>query len=73
MVGATSGILNPEVLNMKEHMDRSALRSQTEDVASATECTGLVPVLPGDEGEDALRSMYAVQPAKRPEGKRKGK
>lgn len=40
--------------------------AETADVASATECTGLVPALPEDGGEDAVRALYAVQRARRP-------
>ena len=40
-------------------------RGDAENVASATECTGLVPAFDGDEGDEALRELYAVQPAKR--------
>jgi len=37
-----------------------------EYVASATECTGLVPALTDEAGEESRREMYAVRPAKRP-------
>ena len=36
------------------------------DVASATECTGLMPALPpDDEGAERLAALYAVHPPKR--------
>lgn len=40
-------------------------REDAPYVASATECTGLVPALNGDD-EAAERALYAVQRAKRP-------
>lgn len=39
--------------------------SETERVASATECTGLMPALPEDEaGDEAEAALYGVHPAK---------
>lgn len=43
-------------------------RDGAEIVASATECTGLVPALCGDGDEQAIRALYAVPRAKRPKG-----
>ena len=38
---------------------------ESENVASATDCTGLMPALPGDEAEDkAEAALYGVHPAK---------
>lgn len=38
---------------------------ETEDVASATECTGLMPALTADDGQRACAALYAVhRPAK---------
>ena len=38
---------------------------ETEEVASATECTGLMPSLPADEEADAAcASLYAIHDAK---------
>lgn len=36
-----------------------------ETVASAMECTGLVPAFREDEGDDYARQLYAIQLAKR--------
>ena len=38
---------------------------EAESVASAMECTGLVPALQEDEGDDYARQLYAIQLAKR--------
>ena len=46
---------------------REALIRQTENVASATECTGLVPRLESPEGEAEERSLFNVQRAACPE------
>lgn len=45
-------------------------REDAEIVASATECTGLVPALHGDGDEEDVRALYGVHRAKR---SRKGK
>ena len=37
---------------------------EAESVASAMECTGLVPALQEDEGDDYARQLYAIQLAK---------
>ncbi len=38
---------------------------EAEDVASATECTGLIPALPRDDAEaNEAASLYAVHGAK---------
>lgn len=42
-----------------------SLFDEQADVASAAECTGLVPALPPTEAEEArLRELYAVRPAR---------
>lgn len=42
------------------------LEEEATMVVSATECTGLMPAfIPEDEEEDNIRSMAAVQKAKR--------
>ena len=39
--------------------------NESENVASATECTGLMPALPEDDAEDmAEAALYGVHPAK---------
>ena len=48
-----------------ENADRIA-EASAEDVASATECTGLVPALTDEAGEAEERSLYAVRPTRRP-------
>ena len=53
-------MMSPEVIHM-----RNEEREEMETVASATECTGLVPAISGDGGEETLRALCAVQPAKR--------
>lgn len=45
-------------------------REDAEYVASATECTGLVPALHGEGDEEEARSLYAVQRAKRRRAKK---
>ena len=38
---------------------------ETEEVASATECTGLMPALPRDDAEDeSAAALYAIHSAK---------
>lgn len=49
--------------------DEDAPRA-VEDVASATECTGLVPALTDAAGEDARRGLYGVQRGKKRRDKR---
>ena len=46
--------------------------NSAEDVASATECTGLVPALPLNDprAEEELASLYAVLPPKKRNGRR---
>jgi len=40
--------------------------NETEPVASLTECTGLMPVLPADAQQDAsYAALYAIHSAKR--------
>ena len=51
---------------MGEAEAKDALIRQTEDVASATECTGLVPALENGDSESARRALYAVHRARRP-------
>ena len=39
--------------------------NESEHVASATECTGLMPALPGDEaGNEAEAALYGIHAAK---------
>ena len=50
-----------------KHRNRASggANPETEDVASATECTGLIPALPRDDAEaDEAASLYAVHGAK---------
>ena len=43
-----------------------------EDVASMTECTGLIPVLPMDSMQDAnYAALYAIHQAKKTDKKKK--
>ena len=51
---------------MRSESDRDELVRQTEDTASATEGTGLVSRLEGEESEENLRTLYGVHRAKRP-------
>jgi len=46
---------------------------ETEDVISATECTGLVPALPLNDpaADEDLAALYAVLPPKKRDGKRR--
>ena len=47
---------------------------ETEKVASATECTGLMPSLPNSEEENAQYAMlYATHDAKKSDKKKKNK
>lgn len=40
---------------------------ETEDVASLTECTGLMPALPKDEAQDVnYAELYAIHKAAKP-------
>ena len=46
----------------------------TEDVASATECTGILPALPMDDAPDAQQSaaeLYAIHAPRKTKEKRK--
>ena len=44
----------------------------TEDVASVTECTGLMPVLPMDSMQDAnYAALYAIHQAKKTDKQKK--
>lgn len=50
-----------------KHRNRASggANPEAEDVASATECTGLIPALPRDDAEaDEAASLYAVHGAK---------
>ena len=50
-----------------------ALRER-ENVASATECTGLMPALPRGEAEDEVEArLYAIHSAKKGGGERRPK
>lgn len=45
---------------------------ETEQVASMTECTGLMPVLPADAQQDAsYAALYAIHDARRKPKKKK--
>ena len=49
---------------------------ETEDVTSATECTGILPALPMDDAPDAQRAaaeLYAIHAPKMTRKKRKRK
>lgn len=52
--------------------DEDRISELALQAASATECTGLVPALMEAEEESDVRSLYAVDPAKRP-GRMPGK
>lgn len=47
--------------------------NQAEDVASANECTGLVPALPVNDplADQDLTDLYAVLPPKKRNGRRR--
>lgn len=51
---------------MKARRRRGNDESETmQNVASATECTGLMPSLPRDEAQDRSEAaLYGIQPAK---------
>lgn len=52
---------------MKENRDPF---EKTEDVASMTECTGLMPALPKDETQDvSYASLYGIHKAAKPRPK----
>ena len=46
---------------------------ETEDVISATECTGLVPALPLNDpaADEDLADLYAILPPKQRDGSRR--
>ena len=45
---------------------------EVENVASLTECTGLMPALPGDEEQNVYAAaLYAIHKAARPRRKKK--
>ena len=51
-------------MKKKQKPDAEAIR-ETEEVASATECTGLMPALPRDDAEDENASaLYAIHSGK---------
>ena len=50
---------------MDEQRKREVPQAEVEDVASVTDCTGLMPALPADDEEaDAIASLYAVHGVK---------
>lgn len=54
--------------------ERGEAASDGGEVASATECTGLMPALPRDEAEDAAQAaLYAVHRARRRPDEARGK
>lgn len=59
------GRLRGEVMPMRQ--TDANTREATENVASSTECTGLVPALNGDAAEANERRLYGVHRAKRRE------
>lgn len=51
-------------MKKKQKPDAEAIR-ETEEVASATECTGLMPALPRDEAEDeCAAALYGIHSSK---------
>ena len=53
-----------EVIPMGKN-DKKHPCEATERVASPTECTGLVPALTDEEGDEYARQLYAIELAKR--------
>lgn len=54
--------------------DRETGILNAENVASATECTGLIPSAPADEHEmDSYASLYSIPNTKKPDQKGKPK
>lgn len=52
--------------------DRKNIKEEEMQVASATECTGLIPALPQDESQDEhCAALYAIHRAKQKQNKRK--
>ena len=50
-----------EVIRVEDEKRTDAAAFPAEDVASASECTGLIPALPRDEaGLRACEALYAV-------------
>lgn len=61
------GTLNSEVIDLKEVREPF---ERNEDVASLTECTGLMPALPKDEAQDvSYASLYGIHKAAKPRPK----
>ena len=58
---------------MKHGSERKTPVHETEDVISATECTGLVPALPLNDpaADEDLADLYAVLPPKKRDGRRR--
>lgn len=51
--------------------DRKYLEEEEMQVASATECTGLIPALPQDESQDEhSAALYAIHRAKQRKDKK---
>ncbi len=54
----------------RKEWEVDAAFQETEDVASATECTGLMPALPVDEASDvSSASLYGIHDGKGARGK----
>lgn len=55
-----------------KHVSKTTIQ-ETEDVISATECTGLVPALPLNDpaADDEIAKLYAVLPPKKRDGRRR--
>lgn len=54
--------------------DRKNIKEEEMQVASATECTGLIPALPQDESQDEhCAALYAIHRAKQKQNKRRPK
>ena len=49
---------------MRKDARKNAVYEESCDVASATECTGLMPALPEDEAQDAAEAeLYGIHDA----------
>ena len=56
-----------EVRDMKKERKIQESFEKTEDVVSATECTGLMPALPKDEAQDInYAQLYGIHSAEKP-------
>ena len=57
-------------------MERKNPFDETEDIASATECTGILPALPMDDAPNAQQNaaeLYAIHAPKKNQKKRRRK